>query len=122
MAIIEEEYIRLPIPFALPFLGISEPTTLSINKAQFQLFMRVVVFICSAFLFWPKVKGAFGFSTAVDTEEQRRDLQERIAKIEHERDVKTDSKKSYAVVTGSADNSTSPAKEKAGAGSKRRKN
>lgn len=121
MAIIDEEYIRIPIPFALPFLGVTEPTSLSINKAQFQLFMRIVVFVCSAFLFWPKIKGAFGFQTVVNTEEQLNDIQERIAKIEHERDMKKDSKKSYAVVTGPTDGEVTPAAEKAGAGPKRRK-
>lgn len=121
MSTIQEEYIRIPIPFALPFLGVSEPTTLSINKAQFQLFMRIVVFICSGFLFWPKIKGAFGFSTAADTEEQRKDLQERIAKLEHERDMKKDPKKNYAVVTGPTDSNATPVTDREGAGAKKRK-
>lgn len=124
MASVEDDYIRIPIPFAVPIIGITEPTSLSINKAQFQLLMRIVVFICTGFLFWPKIKGAFGFATGPDTEEQRKDLQERIAKIEHERSVKTESKKNYAVVTGSTESkATSPTSvsEKESAAAKRRK-
>lgn len=119
MGIFESDSIHIPVPFALPFLGIPEPTTLSINKGQFQLFMRIVVFVCSALIFWPKIKGAFGFSSAADTEEQRKDIQERIAKIEHERGEKK-GQKSYGVVTGSSAGNKIVA-EKEATGTKRRK-
>ena len=99
MAVFEGDSIQIPVPFALPFLGITDSSTFTINKAYFQLFVRIVVTVCAVLLFWPKIKGAFGFTNTADTEAQRKDIQERIAKIEHERDEKK-GQKSYGVVTG----------------------
>ena len=101
MAELKDDSIQLTAPFALPFLGIQEGMTLSLNKSNLQLFMRVMVCVCSALLFWPRIRGAFGFAPSAATEAQTKDIQERIAKIEHEREQKQgSSKKSYAVATG----------------------
>ena len=124
MKLITDESINIPIPFAIPLLGITEPTTLSVDKARFQLLVRIIVVICAGLLFWPKVKGAFGFSTAADTEAQRKDIQERIAKIEHESGEKREPKKNFAVVTGTPDASATPTStgnDADKAGTKRRK-
>lgn len=123
MAKVTDDAIEIGIPFALPFLGINEPTTLSINKTYLQLLVRIIVTVCTGFLFWPRIKTAFGFSSNAVTEAQTQEIQDRIAKLEHERDQRQ-SQKSYAVATasGAAPNTpaaTAAAKDKGSA--KRRK-
>merc|ERR1712232_1500923 len=85
MAKVTEDAIQINLPFAAPALGIPEPTTISINKANLQLLVRVLVGVCALLLFWPKVKSAFGFTSKRDMEAETRDIQERIAKLEQER-------------------------------------
>lgn len=98
MAILTDDKIQLPIPFAVPFLGLHEPTSIAFDKSQVQLVVRVLVCLCSVLLFWPKIRAAFGFSAA-PSEDQTKEIQERIAKLEHEREKRT-GQKNYAVVTG----------------------
>lgn len=124
MAKVTDEAIQISIPFAVPLLGLHEPTTISVDRSILQTVVRVIVVICAALLFWPRVKTAFGFSNTV-TEDQTKDIQERIAKLEHERGQRQDQKgqKNYAVATGpgttSTESTTSTAKDKGSA--KRRK-
>lgn len=101
MAKVTDDSIQVNIPFAVPFLGLHEPTTFSLNRNIFQTAVRVIVVVCSALLFWPRIKAAFGFRDTV-SEDQTKDIQERIAKLEHEKAQRTDQKgkKSYAVATG----------------------
>jgi len=114
MAKVTEDSIQISLPFAVPALGIAEPATISINKANLQLLVRVIVGICAAFLFWPKIRAAFGLAPPRDMEAEARDIQERIAKLEHERG-QTQGQKSYAVATGSGGtNPTLPAQPAGG--------
>jgi len=109
MAKVTEDSIQINLPFALPALGLAEPTTISINKATLQVLVRVIVGVCALMLFWPKVKAAFGF-TSRDLEAETREIQERIAKLEHERS-QTSGQKSYAVVSGAGGSkATTPTK------------
>lgn len=108
MAKVTDDAIEIGIPFALPFLGIHKPTTLSINKAYLQLAVRIIVSVCAALLFWPKIKSAFGFSSNAVTEAQTQEIQDRIAKLEHERDRRK-GQKSYAVATGTGATPGTPA-------------
>ena len=98
MAKVTDDSIQINVPFALPALGMPEPTTISINKANFQFAVRLIVGICAFLLFWPKIKGAFGIAPR-DMEAETKDIQERIAKLEHERN-QSQGQKSYAVATG----------------------
>ena len=99
MAKVTDDTIQIDVPFTIPALGMSEPTTISISKANLQLAVRILVGVCTVFLFWPKIRMAFGFGTGRDVEMETKDIQERIAKLEHERDQAKE-KKSYAVATG----------------------
>ncbi|KAK5939324.1 hypothetical protein PMZ80_008628 [Knufia obscura] len=123
MAKVTEDSIQVSLPFAVPLLGIPEPTTISVNKANLQLLVRIIVGVCAFLLFWPKIKGAFGFA-ARDMEQETKDIQERIAKLEHEREQKQ-GQKSYAVATGPGGSEpATPAKATGGkekGGAKRRK-
>jgi len=124
MAKVTEDTIQINLPFAVPALGIPEPTTISINKANLQTLVRVLVGVCALLLFWPKVKSAFGFTSKRDMEAETRDIQQRIAKLEQERSP-TQGQKSYAVATGSGGKEpTLPAQAASGKGkgsAKRRK-
>jgi len=113
MAKVTEDSIQIYLPFAVPFLGLQEPTTISINKAYLQLLVRIIVVVCTGLLFWPKIKGAFGFE-ARDMEAETKDIQERIAKLEHERGEPR-GQKNYGVATAPAgEQSVAPAKAPAG--------
>lgn len=113
MAKVTDNSIEIGIPFAIPSIGIHEPVTLSINKAYFQVCVRVIVGICAFLLFWPKIKAAFGFTSPAVMEAQTQEIQERIAKMEHERDERQ-TKQNYAVATAPSVTSTTPTSAKAG--------
>lgn len=123
MAKVTEDSIQINVPFAIPLLGIPEPTTVSINKANLQFLVRIIVGLCSLFLFWPKVKAALGFGSR-DMEAETKDIQDRIAKLEHERH-QAQGQKSCAVATGSGGDKTAAPAQTAGehekGGAKRRK-
>lgn len=98
MASVDDDSIKVSVPFAIPFLGISEPTTLHINKSSFQLFMRVVVIVCTFLLFWPRLVSTWRAATGTDEEAKRKEINERIGKLEKERDATKQAGKKYAVV------------------------
>ena len=99
MATVTENSIIISIPFAIPAIGLTQPTTISLNKNVVQTIIRIIVAICAAIIFWPKIAPAFGFGGQRDVEAER-DIQERIAKMESERDVRTEGQKKVAVVNG----------------------
>lgn len=121
LPIVTDEYIQIPIPFAVPILGLNEPTTISIDKARLQLIVRIIVAICTGFLLWPKFRTGLGLSNR-NMDAEQRDIQERIAKLEHEREQRSNNKVA-AVATGNSTPSTpQQAKQNESSGSgKRRK-
>lgn len=100
MAFVEDDTIKIRIPFAVPFLGIHEPTTLNISKTNFQFVLRLVVCFCAFLLFWPRVVSTWRAATGSDDEARQKEINERIAKIEKERDSTIAAGKKYAVVGG----------------------
>lgn len=107
MAMVTENTIQFQVPFAIPSLGIQEPTTISSNKQNLQLIVQIIVAVCAGFLLWPKLLPPSA-SRAEMMEAETKDIQGRIAKLEHERD-QAKGQKSCAVATGPA-SSAEPAK------------
>jgi len=106
MAFVEDDRIKIKIPFAVPFLGIHEPTTLNLNKATFQFVLRLVVCFCAFLLFWPRVVRTWRAATGTDDEARQKEINERIAKMEKERDATIAAGKKYAVVGETATTKT----------------
>ena len=82
---LEDNLIKIDVPFAIPFLGLNEPTTISINKNYLQFSVRLLVVFCSFLLFWPRVVSTWRAATGTDEESKRKEINERIAKLESER-------------------------------------
>lgn len=118
----EPDLLEFTIP-TIRFLGINEPMTLQFEKEYLKLAVRVVVVWCTFLLFRDRI-GKLWRSMFGDTDEARqREIQEKIAVLEAERDRALGSKpasgkKNIAVTTGSAGPSASPSEK---GGSKRRK-
>lgn len=117
-----------PIEFTIPtigFLGMNEPIHLKLEKEYLKLAVRLIVVYCTFLLFKPRMAKAWKIMFGDNDEERQKEIQERIAVLEAERerakkDGATPVKKNFAVATGPGVSSTaSPADNKGSA--KRRK-
>lgn len=116
----EPDLLEITIP-SIRFLGINEPFTLQFEKEYLKLFVRIIVVWCTFLLFKDRMAKAWRTMFGDNDEARQREIQERIAVLEAERDrakaAPATGKKNIAVATGSAGASASPAEK----GGKRRK-
>lgn len=120
----QPDLLEITIP-TIHFLGIHEPFTLQFEKEYLKLAVRVIVVWCTFLLFRPRMAKAWKVMFGDNDEERQREVQERVAQLEAEREKaaagsgSAPGKKSYAVVTGEVGSSTASPAEKGSA--KRRK-
>lgn len=118
----EPDLLEFTVP-SIRFLGINEPLHLQFEKEYLKLAVRILVVWCTFLLFKPRMARAWRIMFGDNDEARQKEISERIAKLEAERDrakgTPGPAKKSYAVATGSVGDSSASPNEKGGA--KRRK-
>lgn len=118
----EADLLEITIP-SIRFLGMNEPLTLQLEKEYLKLAVRILVVWCTFLLFKDRMAKAWRTMFGDNDEARQKEISERIAKLEAERDrakaAPGPAKKSYAVATGSAGDASASPSEKGGA--KRRK-
>lgn len=120
----EPDLLEFTIP-TISFLGMNEPLHLQFEKEYLKLAVRVIVVWCTFLLFRPRMAKAWNVMFGNNDEEKQREIQERIAVLEAQREKsKKDGatptgKKTYAVATAPTTSSTASPAEKGSA--KRRK-
>lgn len=124
----QPDLFEFTIP-TISFLGMTEPLHLQFETEYLKLAVRVIVVWCTFLLFRPRMAKAWKVMFGDNEEERQKDIQQRIAILEAQRDAANREgvvpavKKSYAVATTPGASSTtttaSPAESKGSA--KRRK-
>lgn len=120
----ESDLLEFTIP-TISFLGMSEPLHLQFEKEYLKLAVRVIVVWCTFLLFRPRMAKAWKIMFGDNDEEKQKEIQERIAVLEAQREKSKKGgatpagKKTYAVATAPTTSSTASPAEKGSA--KRRK-